>query len=188
MSCGHINKIGVAVPFKGNTKDNEKTGSSVPFIAGAAAVGAVIGAKTPERLIIKSAGDVTPENLQKLLKSLSETAKNAEKSAAKKLTNLTNKVNSALHEVQKSLTKNEKEAPLSEAASLFDPKKLGKIQEKNFNKLKDLIPKEPALHSATKGAAIAGSIAVGIVVLSKVFPDTRPSEHIYNEHYDYRMY
>ena len=187
MSRGQINKIGVAVPFKGNTKNKEKNGSSAPFIAGAAAIGAVAGAKSPESLIIKEVSDVTPKNLKKIL---SDSAKYAGKSLTQKQVNLNNALNSALKEISGFFTKKGQKITGSAiaGASLFNSENLVKLQEKNFNNLKNLIPKEPVLHSAAKGAALAGSIAVGLVVMSKIFPDAQPAEFIYNDPYDYKIY
>lgn len=188
MSISHLNNNQRAyLPFKGNSNDN-KNSNGMTFIAGSTVLGGLIGSATPERYFIKTPEQVTPESLTKLLQdSLQYSAQLGKKG----LEALHRTVNSALANFDGLIEKHCAAAGENVTECMVKDKSNAKrlpkevfeqFQAESFNKLKSLVPKEPVWQSTAKGAAIAGGVSFGLVVISKILSEIPPPEDMYKRY------
>lgn len=175
MDIGITKKVAPSLPFKGNPQKEEKDSSSMPFIAGSTAIGAVVGALTPERLVIKNSDEVTQEHLSELLKTADS---HVQKLGKVGVETLKTAASSALNAIKAFTDKPD----AKEDASMFSETSIEALQEAHFKTLKKLVPTEPVWHSTARGAAIGGSIALGIVVAAKVLDEISPPKDNYAEY------
>lgn len=181
MSISHLNNDKRAfLPFKGNSGDNNKSGPATTFVAGSAVLGGIVGAATPERYFIKTSNKVTPENLRNLLK---DSLQYSSQLGNKGLETLHKTINSALNHfdglIEKYCGTSGENVAVCAIKNKDNAKRLPQevfeqFQAETFNKLKNLVPREPLWQSTAKGAAIAGGMAFGLVVMSKVLSEIPP--------------
>lgn len=166
MNITSVNRHGRFQSFSGTPKENNQDrGSGLGFIAGSTALGAGIGALTPDKLVIQNSSEVTKENLNNLLGNFSEYAKNSSQKSSRKL-------------------KEYAQSAKQELSRVFDKvggslsSRLDNLQAKYFEKLKPHLPTESRWYSASRGAAIGGVIGTGLVITSKLLKASRPPQNI----------
>lgn len=198
MNINVSNRINSSLPFKGHNKEDKKKDDPFLFIAGSTALGSGIGALSPERLIIKNQNEVTPENLANLIKNPLKYAKQLGSKGAETLQKTLKSTQEALLDFSaiakgnssaigkkvSTILNSEAHTPhklAKEVASHFEAKGTEEMQGILFEDLKHIVPKESRINSSARGAIIGGSIATGLVVMSKILEQSTPPEEIYSE-------
>ena len=162
MAIAPTVSLGGSVPFKGNQRENRKSNNNgIGLIAASTAIGAGIGAATPDLLFIQNPAEVTEKNLKDMEERLPAYKHMMNERSQRKLPDHISETLGKLGKLG--------EASLEE---------LAKVQKESFEKLRFHLPTESRIHSGVRGGIIGAVIGTGIVAASKFLEASRPPADI----------